>query len=80
MYEQAKRAERSLLQHERRLTLALEAGEMAVWDYDLHRDHFWTSPELRELFGVAASDEFSPTFGGFISFVHPDDRQEVVAR
>jgi PAS domain S-box-containing protein len=78
LHEQSKRAKACLLQQERRLALALEAAQMAVWDYDLKQDVFWTSPELRQIFGVGADDEFSPTYGGFIAFVHPDDRAPVV--
>jgi PAS domain-containing protein len=52
---------------------------MGVWDYDLVGDDFWISPELRNIFGVGdGGGEFSPTYGGFLSFVHPEDRPEVV--
>jgi PAS domain S-box-containing protein len=55
----------------------LEAGRMGVWDYDLRGDEFWISPALQEIFGVR-TDEFAPTYGGFLAFVHPDDRAVVV--
>jgi hypothetical protein len=50
---------------------------MGVWDYDLINDEFWISPELREIFAVGHG-EFSPTYGGFLAFVHPEDRPLVV--
>jgi PAS domain S-box-containing protein len=78
LHEQSKRAKEALLQQERRLQLALEAAQQAVWDYDLKRDEFWVSPEVRDIFGLGASDEFSPTYGGYMSFIHPDDRDLVV--
>lgn len=79
LYEQLARAKRDVRKHQARLDLALEAGRMGVWDYDLNRDDFWISPELRNIFGVGDREgEFSPTYGGFLSFVHADDRAEVV--
>lgn len=79
LYEQLTRAKRDVRKHQARLDLALEAGRMGVWDYDLVRDDFWISPELRDIFGVGdATGEFSPTYGGFLAFVHPEDRAEVV--
>jgi PAS domain-containing protein len=78
LFEQLARARRELRKQQARLDLALEAGRMGVWDYDLIQDEFWISPEVRELFGVKADGEFSPTYGGFLAFVHPDDRAAVV--
>jgi PAS domain-containing protein len=79
LYEQLTRAKRDVRKHQARLDLALEAGRMGVWDYDLVRDDFWISPELRNIFGVGdGGGDFSPTYGGFLSFVHPEDRPEVV--
>lgn len=77
LMEQLAGTKRELRKQSRRLDLALEAGRMGVWDYDLVRDEFWISPELREIFGIQEA-EFSPTYGGFLSFVHPDDRAAVV--
>lgn len=77
MYEQTARARRDLRKHQNRLRLALEAGQMGVWDYDLLKNEFWTSPELREIFAVEES-EFAPTFGAFLAFVDPADRTSVV--
>jgi PAS domain-containing protein len=77
LYEQGARARRDLARQRARLDLALEAAQMGVWDYDLTRDEFWISPEMREIFDVLEKD-FSPTYGGFLAFVHPDDRTTVV--
>jgi PAS domain-containing protein len=77
LYAQLARAKVDIRKHQARLDLALEAGRMGVWDYDLLGDEFWISPEIREIFGVG-DGEFSPTYGGFLAFVHPDDRALVV--
>lgn len=77
LYEQLARARREMARQRARLDLALEAARMGVWDYDLTRDEFWISPEMREMFGVRQED-FSRTYGGFLALVHPDDRTAVV--
>jgi PAS domain S-box-containing protein len=77
LHERHARTKAELRKHQHRLDLALEAGRMGVWDYDLNEDEFWISPALLEIFGVGAG-EFAPTYGGFLAFVHPDDRAAVV--
>jgi PAS domain S-box-containing protein len=77
LYEQLARARRDLARQRARLDLALEAARMGVWDYDLMRDEFSISPQLHEIFG-SREDEVSPTYGGFLAFIHPDDRPAVV--
>jgi K+-sensing histidine kinase KdpD len=77
LFEQLAKARRDVRKQQARLDLALEAGRMGVWDYDLIQDDFWISPEIREIFGVG-DGEFSPTYGGFLAFVHPEDRALVV--
>ena len=42
---------------EARLALAIEAGRMAVWDYDLASDRITGSPGLNRLFGFPAGTE-----------------------
>jgi PAS domain-containing protein len=77
LFEQLTRSKHEVRKQQLRLDLALEAGRMGVWDYDLIRDEFWISPEVREIFGIG-DGEFSPTYGGFLAFVHPEDRASVV--
>ena len=63
-------------QKEERLTLALQAGRMGVYDWDLVTDAVWWSPETYRLFGVSP-DEFVPTPKGFEQCIHPEDRDRV---
>ena len=62
---------------ELRLTLALEAGKIGVWDYDVSNDVLTWDARVREVSGVAADEPV--TFAGtFVSVVHPDDRDNVL--
>ena len=57
---QRKLAEQSLRQKQERLTLALQAGRMGVYDWDMVTDALWWSPEtytsIRRLPGRVCSD------------------------
>jgi len=70
------RAEQSLRESEQRLSVALQATKMGVWDANLRRGDFWWSPSLEEIFGRAPG-EFSETYEGFYGYVHPEDRDFV---
>jgi PAS domain S-box-containing protein len=52
-------AAEALRESEARLRLAVEAGRMAVWEYDVATNHLTSSPELNRLFGFA--DDATPT-------------------
>lgn len=77
-----KRAERELEESRDRLHLALEAGRMGTWDYDMVRDRLVWSEGHYRLFGLKPG-EVTPSSELFTSRVHPDDRarvENVVAR
>ncbi len=69
-----KRTERSLIQMEQRLSLALKAGEVGVWDVDLVDGTAWRSPRHDEIFGHS---KLLPnwSFETFLTYAHPDDRE-----
>ena len=71
-----KLGEQSLRQKQERLTLALQAGRMGVYDWDMVTDALWWSPETYILFGVSP-DEFVPTPKALEQFIHPEDRERV---
>ncbi len=66
--------EESLRSSEERLRLALDAGRMGVWDWNVRTGNLKWSESLEPLHGLAPG-----TFGGtiehFQQLVHPDDRQ-----
>ena len=71
------RAEIALRQAQQRLTLALEAARMGVWDYDVRSGDFWGSDGLHALLGRTDA-EFAATYAAFLSYTHPEDRELVV--
>src|SRR6476661_10204459 len=73
---QRKLGEQSLRQKQERLTLALQAGRMGVYDWDMVTDALWWSPETYTVFGVSPND-FVPTPKGLEQFIHPEDRERV---
>lgn len=70
--------ETALRENRERLTLAIEAGELGTWDWDLQSGeiawndrHFW-------LQGYAIG-EVPPSFEAWLARVHPDDRDTALA-
>jgi PAS domain S-box-containing protein len=66
--------EAKLRENEQRLQQALEAGCMAVWDYDLEHEKLYWSPEI---FQMLESGVFEPDNEAFRKIVHPEDREGV---
>ncbi len=63
--------------HEQRVRFEHAVGGSmdGVWDWDMKEDrHFW-SERFREILGVGTMDA---SLENFLSFVHPDDREEAV--
>ena len=71
-----KQAEASLQENEQRLRLALEAGRMGTWAWEISTGRVEWSPALEALHGLAPGS-FEGTFEAFLSDVHPDDRERV---
>jgi PAS domain-containing protein len=56
-----------------RRTLALEAGRVGIWEWDLSTNTVWWSHRIHEITGVPP-DLFPGTLDGFAELVHPQDR------
>ncbi|AMV17382.1 PAS domain S-box protein [Planctomyces sp. SH-PL14] len=69
-------AETALRESEERLRLALEAGRMGVWDWNVRTGELQWSDSLEPLHGLAPGT-FGGTFEHFQQLVHPDDREAV---
>ncbi|WP_447987270.1 PAS domain S-box protein [Nitrospira sp. Nam74] len=71
-----KSAEARVRKSEERLRLALLAGNMGTWDWEIDERRMTWSENVYPLFGVAAQD-FSWTYDGFLNLVYPEDRPRV---
>jgi PAS domain S-box-containing protein len=69
--EQA-RAEAALRQSEEQLQLAVETGEIAIWDWDLRSGRITLGGNALRTFGLEPG-AFGETLEAFAALVHPDD-------
>jgi len=68
-------SEANLREGEERMSLAAEAANLAVWEWDLSTDEVWTTGTHREVPGRPVSEK--GTMEDFISQLHIDDRDRV---
>lgn len=73
-----KQAEVALRDQETRLSLALEAGRMGTWQWDLATNEMDWSPQLEAIHGLQPGS-FPGKFEAFQHNMHPDDREAVLA-
>jgi PAS domain S-box-containing protein len=66
-----------LSESEERLRLALDAGRMGTWEWDIVAGHVAWSPEEERLYGLA-SGSFSGTLTEYRERMHPEDRSHSV--
>jgi len=71
-------AEEALALSEERLRLALDAGRMGVWDWNIRTGDLKWSDSLEPLHGLAPGT-FGGTFDHFQQLIHPEDRETVNA-
>jgi PAS domain S-box-containing protein len=73
-----RRAEREREEVMERLTLALEAGRMGMWEWDIQAGTVTWSRELEAIHGLEAGG-FPGTFDAFRDQIHPEDRERVMS-
>jgi PAS domain S-box-containing protein len=73
-----KQAELLLREEEERHRLALEAGQIGTWDWDVVGNHVVWSDLIYKFHGLKPG-EFSGRIEDFGAMVHPDDRERVNA-
>ena len=73
-----KRAVDTLRTSEERLQLAIEATRLGIWDVDPVSGRRHWSPEFKAILGLPPAAGPDPEV--FASLIHPEDRDEIVAR
>jgi two-component system cell cycle sensor histidine kinase/response regulator CckA len=63
---------------EQRLRLAVDAGNIGIWERDIRTNQLIWSSQLKAIFGYS-SDQGNLTFDRFLDSVHPEDRPRVAA-
>ncbi len=71
-----KNAEKALIESEARLIQAQSVAKVGSWETNLLTMAVIWSNETYRIFGVNQKN-FKPTYPGFLTFVHPDDRTNV---
>ena len=72
-----KKTETALENMGQRLELALQAGDIGVWDWDLVTDEVYFSPEWKAQIGYA-EDELPNVYKEWESRLHPEDREQTL--
>jgi PAS domain S-box-containing protein len=72
------RAQEQALEQQRRLHLALEAGQMGTWEYDVVAGKVAWSPAIERMHGIPVGS-FEGTFDAYARDIHPDDRERVLS-
>jgi PAS domain S-box-containing protein len=75
---QQRKARQELERSEERRRLAIEAGEIGVWDWDIAGDRIEWSDRLYELHGVDPGS-FGGSLADFSKLVHPEDAASIGA-
>ena len=74
---QRKRTELALQESEQRLRIALSAGSMGTWDWDIRKGRVGWSMELEKIHGLEPAT-FGGTFEDATRGIHPEDRERVL--
>ncbi len=69
--------EKSLQESEQRLSAALLAGRMGIFEWDIATSHIVWSPTHYEIFGYPTDNLFPVQLHHFKDRIHPDDRQKI---
>jgi len=74
LLDRERSARDALLESEQRLRLALDAGRMGTWEWDIQQNCIIWSPEEERLYGLEPGT-FSGSVEEYRERIHPDDRE-----
>ncbi|WP_440945287.1 PAS domain S-box protein [Methanosarcina sp. T3] len=66
----------SLMEKEKRLSEAQKIAHIGNWEWDIETDEAYWSEEMYRIFGLSPQ-ESAPLYDEFLSYVHPDDREDM---
>ncbi len=70
-----RKAERSLLESEERVRLAVSSAGAGLWTLDSVTGTLWSTDKTREILGMAGGEDLDSE--KFLALVHPEDRERV---
>ena len=73
-----KQVEEALRQSQERYTLAVSAGNVGVWDWNLDTNEIYVDPILKQILGYE-DHEIKNELDAWGGLVHPDDQEKVMA-
>ena len=71
-----KLGEKALFEASHRLELAVKAGSVGIWDWDIVNNVLIWDEQMYRLYGVS-KDQFSGAYDAWIKGLHPEDREQV---
>ncbi len=71
----ASHVSRRLRETEERMSLAIVAADIAMWEWDIVKDEFWTSERCRTRLVMPDSERLDHK--RFLQLLHPEDREHV---
>jgi len=72
-----KQAEEDLKDIRSRMEVALEAGAIGTWAWDVQADEFFGDASLAHIFGLPPGAASGGPLSGIVDAIHPDDRARV---
>lgn len=74
---ESRESQARLQRNENRLSLALQAAPIGLWEYDLRAGKLWWDAQLKSIYGFPAEAEVS--LEQFHRLIHPEDLEKVKA-